>query len=87
VLGYIEQGTTTTPYSMLRMNDVSRFHIADLAVQRVARQQPNSKITVSAHELGSGWKHQLRLHERYTLEHGEDPSWCTQVPKLNDNVL
>lgn len=80
VLGYIEEGTTTTPWSMLRLNNTSRYTLADLAVQRVTAQQPNHPIGVKAHELGSFWKHQLRVHEKYTIEHGEDPEWCGQIP-------
>jgi xylulose-5-phosphate/fructose-6-phosphate phosphoketolase len=87
VLGYIEQGTTTTPWSMLRLNNVSRFTVADIAVQRVATSQPNQPIGVKAHELGSYWKHQLVLHERYTIEHGEDPAWCAELPELRDNAI
>ena len=86
MLGYIEQGTTTTPWSMLRLNDASRFTIADLAVQRVAKSKPNHPITVKAHELGSWWKHQLVKHDDYTREHGEDPKWCGEIPALKKDA-
>jgi xylulose-5-phosphate/fructose-6-phosphate phosphoketolase len=72
---------------MLRLNNVSRFTVADIAVQRVATSQPNQPIGVKAHELGSYWKHQLVLHERYTIEHGEDPAWCAELPELRDNAI
>lgn len=67
---------------MLRLNDVSRYTLADLAVQRLVRMQPNHLITTRAHELSSHWKHQLVLHEKYTIEHGEDPKWCTEIPEV-----
>ena len=79
VLGYIEQGTTTTPWSMLRLNCASRFTIAKLAVERVAKGQPNHPISVQAHELGSYWSHELVKHAEYTENHGEDPSWCAEI--------
>lgn len=82
VLGYIEQGTTTTPWSMLRLNNASRFTVADIAAQRVATDQPNHPIGVKAHELGSYRKHQLVEHEKYTVEHGEDPAWRNVLPEL-----
>ncbi|EIW68187.1 hypothetical protein TREMEDRAFT_69240 [Tremella mesenterica DSM 1558] len=82
ILGYIEQGTTTTPWSMLRLNDVSRYTIASTAVLRVARMQPNHQVTVKAHEWGSYWRHQLVQHDKYVVEHGEDPEWCGQIPQL-----
>ena len=82
MLGYIEEGTTTTPWSMLRLNNVSRFTLADLAVQRISHHNPGHKIGVQAHELGSYWKHQLVKHEEYVLEHGEDPEWCGKIPEV-----
>jgi xylulose-5-phosphate/fructose-6-phosphate phosphoketolase len=87
VLGYIEQGTTTTPWSMLRLNNVSRFTVVDIAAQRVATSQPNHPIGVKAHVLGSYWKHQLVEHEKYTIEHGEDPAWCNELPELGDKAI
>ncbi|KAK6910444.1 hypothetical protein I203_104476 [Kwoniella mangroviensis CBS 8507] len=86
ILGYIEEGTTTTPWSMLRLNNTSRYTLADIAVQRVFRDQPNHPVGVRAHELSSFWQHQLVLHDRYTKEHGEDPAWCGEVPDLEDNA-
>jgi len=83
VLGYIEQGTTTTPWSMLRLNNVSRFTVAGIALERVVKQQPNHPVGVKAHVLGSYWQHQLVLHERYTVEHGEDPAWCGVIPEVD----
>ena len=67
---------------MLRLNDASRFTVARKAITRVVRDQPNHPIGVQAHELSSFWAHQLREHERYTEKHGEDPEWCTQIPKV-----
>ncbi|OCF37972.1 phosphoketolase [Kwoniella heveanensis CBS 569] len=86
ILGYIEEGTTTTPWSMLRLNNTSRYTLAHLAVQRVFRDQPNHPVGVKAHELSSYWQHQLVLHDRYTKEHGEDPHWCSEVPDLQENA-
>nr|XP_019044735.1 phosphoketolase [Kwoniella bestiolae CBS 10118]OCF23665.1 phosphoketolase [Kwoniella bestiolae CBS 10118] len=84
ILGYIEEGTTTTPWSMLRLNNTSRYTLADVAVQRVSRDQPNHPIGIRAHELSSFWQHQLVLHDRYTKEHGEDPAWCGEISELEE---
>ncbi|WWC90666.1 uncharacterized protein L201_005602 [Kwoniella dendrophila CBS 6074] len=86
ILGYIEEGTTTTPWSMLRLNNTSRYTLADLAVQRVFRDKPNHPVGIKAHELSSFWQHQLVLHDRYAKEHGEDPDWCAEVPELEKNA-
>jgi hypothetical protein len=68
----------------ISLNRASRYDIADIAVHAVASNEPNSKIAVKAHSLGSNWKHELRVHEKYVLEHGEDPEWCGQVPEVKD---
>lgn len=80
ILGYIEQGTTTTPYSMLRVNKVSRYDVASIAVGFVASKQPNHPVASRAHLLQGGWKHALVEHEKYTIEHGDDPAWCGEIP-------
>lgn len=72
---------------MLRLNKVSRFTLADIAVQRVTAAQPNHRIGVKAHELSSYWKHQLVQHEKYILEHGEDPAWCGEIPQIEKNAV
>ena len=71
---------------MLRLNNVSRFTLAELGVQRVTKSQPNHRVGVKAHELGSYWKHQLVLHEKYTIEHGADPSWCGEIPSIEQGA-
>ncbi|CED84556.1 phosphoketolase [Phaffia rhodozyma] len=79
ILGYIEQGTTTSPWSMLRMNKASRFDVAMRAAEAVAGQDPNGRISSQLQVLQGRWKHALHDHEKYVLEHGDDPEWCADV--------
>jgi xylulose-5-phosphate/fructose-6-phosphate phosphoketolase len=37
VRGYKEEGTTSTPFDMVVMNDVDRYHLAMDAIDRVPR--------------------------------------------------
>jgi xylulose-5-phosphate/fructose-6-phosphate phosphoketolase len=37
VRGFNEQGTTTTPFDMVVLNGVSRYHLCILAMQRAER--------------------------------------------------
>ena len=37
VRGFNEQGTTTTPFQMVVLNEMSRFHLAAEAIRRVPR--------------------------------------------------
>jgi xylulose-5-phosphate/fructose-6-phosphate phosphoketolase len=66
--GYEEQGTTTTPFSMLRVNHATRFDLASEAVAMVAAMQPDHPVSTRSHVLGSNWKHELVMHEKYSLE-------------------
>jgi xylulose-5-phosphate/fructose-6-phosphate phosphoketolase len=66
VRGYKEEGTTTTPFDMVMLNDLDRFHLVIDALERVP-----GLLESQAH------LHQemtdARLHARaYTREHGED---------------
>ena len=67
VRGYKEEGTTTTPFDMVMLNDMDRFHLVMDVIDRVP-------------ELGqraAGLRQEMvdeRLRKRaYTREHGEDP--------------
>lgn len=64
ILGYIEEGTTTTPWSMLRLNKASRYDIASSAIAYIAKQQPNSKIATQVQLFQGRWAHALREHEK-----------------------
>ena len=66
VRGYKEEGTTTTPFDMVMLNDLDRFHLVIDVIDRVpglaARAAPLRQELVDA-----------RLRARaYTREHGED---------------
>ncbi|KAG2180470.1 hypothetical protein INT44_003474 [Umbelopsis vinacea] len=77
--GYKEEGTTTTPFRMLTANGCSRFDIAIDALQRVA---PNDDVDVDVHNLISSYRHQIREHEKYISQHGEDPAHFSERPKF-----
>jgi len=72
VLGYIEEGTTTTPWSMLRMNKAGRFDVVDQAIGLISAANPNSPIAVKGHELRSWCQHMNKTYEKYAEEYGID---------------
>lgn len=84
VQGYIEEGTTTSPWSMLRVNHCSRYDIADIAVELVCKLTPDHAISADANRLQMNWRHELRNHQKYVEETGEDPEWCTQIPEVKE---
>ncbi len=71
VRGYIEEGTTTTPFDMVVRNGMSRFHLAIEALHRVGRLQSKSG------DLINYFNEKLDEHRRYAPAHGEDmPEIC-----------
>jgi xylulose-5-phosphate/fructose-6-phosphate phosphoketolase len=68
IAGYIEEGSTTTPFNMMLVNKVSRFHVAKAAVQGAAKR--NEKVGLRCQELLSELDMNIRETSKYIIEHG-----------------
>jgi xylulose-5-phosphate/fructose-6-phosphate phosphoketolase len=68
VRGYKEEGTTTTPFDMVMLNDLDRFHLVIDAIDRVPGLGSRA-----AHVRQQMIDERLR-HREYTRDHGEDPA-------------
>jgi xylulose-5-phosphate/fructose-6-phosphate phosphoketolase len=66
VRGYKEEGTTTTPFDMVVLNDLDRFHLVADVAQRVPRLAPRAEQTRQL------MNERLAEHRDYIREHGED---------------
>lgn len=66
VRGYKEEGTTTTPFDMVVLNDLDRFHLVMDVIDRAPKLEP-----VGAHLLQE-MRDKRFEHKRYITEHGED---------------
>jgi xylulose-5-phosphate/fructose-6-phosphate phosphoketolase len=66
VRGYKEEGTTTTPFDMVVLNDLDRFHLVMDVIERVPKLE-----SVGAHLLQQMRNKRIQ-HKRYITEHGED---------------
>jgi xylulose-5-phosphate/fructose-6-phosphate phosphoketolase len=72
VRGFKERGTTTTPFDMVMLNDLDRFHLVNDVIDRVgnlANQAAVLRQRMTDARLDA---------RRYTREHGEDP------PEISD---
>jgi xylulose-5-phosphate/fructose-6-phosphate phosphoketolase len=67
VRGYKERGTTTTPFDMVMLNDLDRFHLVMDVIDRVPGLAPKH-ATLRQHMVDERLRHRM-----YTREHGEDP--------------
>ncbi|MHB8983579.1 phosphoketolase family protein [Thiobacillus sp.] len=72
VRGYKEEGTTTTPFDMVVLNELDRFHL----VIDVARRVP--KLQAQAAHLQQQMLDRLGAHKQYIHAHGED------MPEIRD---
>jgi xylulose-5-phosphate/fructose-6-phosphate phosphoketolase len=66
VRGYVEEGTTTTPFDMCVRNRIDRFNLAIDVIDRVPKLQP-----VAGH-YRERLKNKLIEHRQYVQTHGED---------------
>jgi xylulose-5-phosphate/fructose-6-phosphate phosphoketolase len=67
VRGYKEEGTTTTPFDMVMLNDLDRFHLVIDVIDRVPA------LTASAAHVRQQMEDARIRARAYTREHGDDP--------------
>jgi len=72
VRGYKEEGTTTTPFDMVMLNDLDRFHLVMDVIDRVPG------LVERASHLRQHMIDERLRHRAYTREHGDDS------PELRD---
>ena len=69
VRGYKEEGTTTTPFDMVMLNDLDRFHLVMDVIDRTPSLGGNA---VAVRQEMVDLRAEAR---RYTREFGDDPDW------------
>jgi xylulose-5-phosphate/fructose-6-phosphate phosphoketolase len=72
VRGYKEEGTTTTPFDMVVLNDLDRFHLVMDVIDRVPKLE-----SIGTHLLQE-MRDKRFEHKRYIEEYGED------MPEIRD---
>ena len=72
VHGFEEEGTTTTPFDMVVLNRLDRFHLAIDVIERVP------SLGVAAASIKQQFRDALIEHSRYIRAHGED------MPEIRD---
>ena len=72
VRGYKEEGTTTTPFDMVVLNDLDRFHLVSDVIDRVPGLGARAAYAQQA------IREKLIEHKQYITKHGED------MPEIRD---
>lgn len=67
IAGYMEEGSTTTPFDMMLVNQVSRFHVAKAAVRGGGKR--NEKVRLRQQELLTELDHNIVETRKYILEY------------------
>ena len=79
VRGYKEEGTTSTPFDMVVMNELDRFHLVNDVIDRVPKLGPSAAYVKQA------IRDKLIEHKEYTRKYGEDlpeiREWKWEVAK------
>ncbi len=74
VRGFMEQGTTTTPFDMVVLNEMSRYHLCIEAVRRAPRMHQRADALIDACQRA------IATAVQYARDHLEDP------PEIRDWV-
>ena len=72
VRGYKEEGTTTTPFDILVLNNIDRYQLALDAIRRIPRLQHRVEAATARYD------ETIARHKAYVSEHGED------LPEVRD---
>ncbi|KKK17479.1 phosphoketolase [Aspergillus ochraceoroseus] len=76
-----QEGSTTTPFNMMLANEVSRFHVAKMAIMGAAKW--NEKVQVRQHELCSELNHNIAETQKYIVEKRKDPDDTYTMPAFD----
>lgn len=72
VYGYMEEGTTTTPFDMTVLNKIDRFHIVQYVIDSLPKKGKKEKDVINL------MKKKLAAHRLHVSKHGED------MPEVRD---
>lgn len=74
--GYIEEGTTTTPFDLFVLNRASRYHVVMQAARAAAKS--NAEVAAQVERIISRYEGKLKEHHAFIRKHGED------MPEITD---
>lgn len=80
IASYMEEGSTTTPFNMMLLNETSRYHVAIAAVKGASKR--NEKVQVMLHELVSEFTGEIKKTQDFIMKEKTDPAYLNDVGNL-----
>ncbi|KAI2792758.1 putative phosphoketolase [Penicillium oxalicum] len=80
IAGYMEEGSTTTPFDMMLVNQTSRYHVARAAIEGGAKR--NEKVRIHHQELTSELSHNILETRKYITTNHQDPVGTYDMPEF-----
>lgn len=80
IASYKEEGSTTTPFNMMLLNETSRYHVAMAAVKGAAKR--NEKVQLRLHELVSAFEGDIKKTTDFIVKEKTDPAYLNDVGNL-----
>ncbi|KAK4939041.1 hypothetical protein LTR10_020615 [Elasticomyces elasticus] len=77
IASYNEEGSTTTPFNMMLVNETSRYHVAIQAVKGAAKR--NEKVRLHLHETVSELKGMISGTQKFIVEQKTDPDYINDI--------
>ncbi|HEX8844705.1 MAG TPA: phosphoketolase family protein [Pyrinomonadaceae bacterium] len=74
--GYIEEGTTTTPFDLFVQNRASRYHVLMQVVRAVSKT--DAQVAAQADRIIARYEQKLAAHHAYIRAHGVDMPEVTE---------
>lgn len=79
IAGYMEEGSTTTPFDMMIVNSTSRYHVAKEALNGGAKR--NEKVQIQHQELKSELEHNIVETRKYIMANHEGEFYSVSSTK------
>ncbi|KAJ5259544.1 hypothetical protein N7478_012525 [Penicillium angulare] len=80
IAGYMEEGSTTTPFDMMLVNRTSRYHIAQAAIRGASKS--NESVRIHQHELVAEFEHDIVATRKYIIDNQQDPDAIYDAPNF-----
>ena len=77
IASYMEEGSTTTPFDMMLLNETSRFHVVKHAIHGGAKR--NEKVRLRMQELLGYFEHQIAETRKKIVATKKDPDYLSDV--------